>query len=312
MRFVLRRVGSAVILLFAASLLVYVLLSPAFGDVARNILGENASEQQIVKLTEQLGLNQPVLVQYAHWLGHVFTGDLGTSYFTSQPVWDVIAARIPVTVSLVLLVTVFSGLIGFAVGVLAAVRRGWLDRILQIATTVGDALPAFIIALFLVTVVAVQWKLLPPTGYTPLADSPVDWARSLILPVVALTIVGIAGVAQQVRSATIATLDRDFVRTLRSRGLSEKRIILVNVLRNASTTGLTALAIQVVGILGGAVVVEQIFALPGLGSLAIEATARADLPIILGTVLAYVLIVVIVNLLVDLAVAWLNPKVRLS
>ena len=139
-----------------------------------------------------------------------------------------------------------------------------------------------------------------------------DWARSLILPVVALTIVGIAGVAQQVRSATIATLDRDFVRTLRSRGLSEKRIILVNVLRNASTTGLTALAIQVVGILGGAVVVEQIFALPGLGSLAIEATARADLPIILGTVLAYVLIVVIVNLLVDLAVAWLNPKVRLS
>jgi len=123
MRFVLRRVGSAVILLFAASLLVYVLLSPAFGDVARNILGENASEQQIVKLTEQLGLNQPVLVQYAHWLGHVFTGDLGTSYFTSQPVWDVIAARIPVTVSLVLLVTVFSGLIGFAVGVLAAVRR---------------------------------------------------------------------------------------------------------------------------------------------------------------------------------------------
>lgn len=310
--FLIRRVLSAIALLFAVSIIAFLLLFPATGDVARNVLSENATEAQVAQLNAELGLDRPLYEQYLSWLGQALTGDLGTSYYTSQPVWTSLAARLPVTVSIVVLVTLASGLIGFAIGVAAAVKRGWVDRALQFIATLGDALPAFIIGLFLVAIVAIQLRLLPATGYTSLLESPLDWARGLILPVVALTVVGVAGIAQQVRSAMISTLRHDYIRTLRSRGLSERRVVFGNALRNASTTGLTSLAIQVVGILGGAVVIEKIFAMQGLGSMVIDATARTDIPIILGTLLAYVLIVVIVNLLVDVAVGWLNPKVRIS
>ncbi|WP_121148009.1 ABC transporter permease [Microbacterium sp. AG1240] len=312
MPFLLKRLASAVSLVFATSLIVFLLLSPAFDQVASNVLGENASLEQVEQLNSTLGFDRPVFVQYFDWLGGALTGDLGQSLFTTQSVWGALATRMPVTIALVVLVTLLSGIIGFAVGVLSAVKRGWVDKTLQFVTTLGDALPAFIIALFLVTIFAIQLGWLPATGYTDLTVNPAAWARSLTLPVAALTIVAVAGIAQQVRSAMISALGQDYVRTLRSRGLSEVRVVLVHVLRNASTTGLTALAVQVVGILGGAVVIEQIFAIPGLGSLAIEASVRTDVPLVLGTVLAYVVIVVVVNLLVDLAVAWLNPKVRLS
>jgi len=310
--FLVKRVVSAAALVLVTSLLMYLLLSPAFGNIARNVLGENATDDQVAELAAELGYDRPVFVQFADWLGSALTGDLGRSLFTSQSVWDALMSRMPVTVSLVVLVTLASGLIGFAMGLLAAVRRGWVDRLMQVLATLGDALPAFLIAIFLVTVFSIHLGWLPATGYTPPSVSVADWARGLLLPVTALTIVAVAGIAQQVRSAALGVLRQDFVRTLRSRGLSERRVILVNVLRNSSTTGLTALAVQVVGILGGAVVIEQIFALPGLGSLVIAGAARSDVPIVLGAVIAYVVIVVIVNLLVDLAVAWLNPKVRVS
>ena len=312
MPFLLKRLLSAVSLVFATSLIVFLLLSPAFDDIARNVLGENASADQVEQLNAQLGLDRPVFVQYLDWFAGAVTGDLGQSLFTTQTVWQAIAVRMPVTVALVVLVTLLSGIFGFAFGVLSAVKRGWVDKTVQFFTTLGDALPAFIIALFLVTVFAIQLGWFPATGYTDFATDPAAWARSLVLPVTALTVVAVAGIAQQVRSSMISTLRQDYVRTLRSRGISETRVVLAHALRNSSTTGLTALAVQVVGILGGAVVIEQIFALPGLGSLAVEASVRADVPLVLGAVLAYVVIVVVVNLLVDLAVAWLNPKVRLS
>ncbi|WP_221583508.1 ABC transporter permease [Microbacterium sp. G2-8] len=312
MRFLVKRLASAVSLLFGATLIVFLLLSPAFDDIAFNVLGENATPAQAAELNAELGLDQPLIVQYLHWLVGALTGDLGDSLFSTESVAAALSVRMPVTVALVILVTVLSGVLGFAIGIAAAVKRGWLDRALQFIATLGDALPAFIIALFLVTLLAIQLGILPATGYTAFADDPGAWARSITMPVIALTVVAVAGIAQQVRSSMIATLRQDYVRTLRSRGLSERRVVLGHVLRNASTTGLTSLAVQVVGILGGAVVIEQIFALPGLGSLAVQASGRADIQVVLGTVTAYVVIVVIVNLLVDLAVAWLNPKVRLS
>ncbi|MEU6642670.1 ABC transporter permease [Saccharomonospora sp. NPDC046836] len=310
--FILRRVIATVTLLLAVTFIAYLLLYPAAGNIAANILGENATQEQIALKTEQLGLDRPLLVQYGDWLLNAFRGDLGRSYFTSQPVWDTLAARLPVTLSLVVLVMLLTGVLAFTLGTYAAIRRGWVDRTFQVLATLGDALPHFIVALFLVTVFALQLGWFPATGYTPLEISPSKWLLCLTLPVVALTVGGVAGVAQQVRSATIGVLRNDYIRTLRSRGLSERRIVLTSVLRNASTNGLTSLAVQIVGILGGAVVIEQVFALPGLGSLAVEATSRTDLPLVVGVVLAAVLLVVVANLLVDIAVAWLNPKVRLS
>ncbi|GGA54741.1 ABC transporter permease [Pseudoclavibacter endophyticus] len=310
--FIARRIGAAVTLLLAVTFIAFMLLYPAAGNIAANILGENATQEQVALKNEQLGLDRPLLVQYGDWLAHAFTGDLGQSYFTSQPVWTTLAARLPITLSLVALVMILTGVLAFTLGTLAAVRRGWIDRTVQLLSTLGDALPHFIIGLFLVTVFALQLGWFPATGYTPLETSPGLWALGLTLPVVALTVGGVAGVVQQVRSATLGVLQNDYIRTLRSRGLSETRIVLTSVLRNASTNGLTSLAVQVVGILGGAVVIEQVFALPGLGSLAVESTSRTDLPVVIGVVLAAVVIVVTVNLLVDIAVAALNPKVRLS
>jgi peptide/nickel transport system permease protein len=310
--FLLRRVLSALVLIVAISFLAYLLLYPAAGDIARNILGENAGPEQVALKNHELGLDQPLLVRYFSWLTGAVGGHLGASYFTSQPVATILAVRLPVTLSLVVIVTLLTGVLAFAIGMFAAIRRGWIDRTLQVVATLGDALPAFVVALVLVTVFAVNLKLLPATGWTPFPVSPTESLRTLLLPVIALTIGGVASVAQQVRSATLGVLEQDYIRTIRSRGLSERRILLTSVLRNSSTNGFTTLAVQVVGILGGAVVIEQIFALPGLGSLSIEASSRADLPLVMGVILSVALIVVIVNLLVDLAVAWLNPKVRLS
>jgi peptide/nickel transport system permease protein len=297
-----------VVLLVAVSFLAYVLLYQGTGDVARNILGENATEEQVTLKNRELGLDQPLMIQYLAWLTKAVSGNFGVSFFSSQPVWDTLMIRLPVTLSLVIVVTLLTGILAFAAGIYAAVRKGWVDRTLQILATLGDALPSFIVALFLVTYFAIQLKMFPATGYIPLTESPAGWARTITLPVIG----GIAGVAQQVRSATLGVLRNDYIRTVRSRGLSERRIILTSVLRNASTNGLTSLAVQVVGILGGAVVIEAVFALPGLGSLTVEAASRTDLPLIVGVIIALMLIVVAVNLVVDILVAWLNPKVRLS
>jgi len=310
MPFLLKRLVSAISLVFATSLIVFLLLSPAFADISRNILGENASPEQVAQLNAELGFDRPILVQYVAWLLGAITGDLGDSLFTTQTVWAALENRMPVTVALVVLVTVLSGVLGFAIGVIAAVKRGWVDRALQFLATLGDALPAFIIALFLVSLFAIQLGWLPATGYTGWAVDPTAWARSLLLPVVSLTVVAVAGIAQQVRSSVITTLRQDYVRTLRSRGLSEKRVVLVHVLRNASTTGLTALAVQVVGILGGAVVIEQIFALPGLGRLLFTSITDHDYPVVQSSVLIVATAFVVVNLLVDLAYRLVDPRMR--
>ncbi|WP_258933683.1 ABC transporter permease [Nesterenkonia pannonica] len=264
--FFAKRLGAALTLLVAVSFVIYMLLYPAAGNIAANVLGENATQEQVSLLNEQLGLDRPLPVQYGDWLLGAATGDLGVSYFTSQPVADMLAVRLPVTLSVVALVMVLTALFAFAIGTYAGIRRGRLDRFLQLISTLGDALPNFIIAIFLVTFFALQLGWFPATGYTALRDSPADWALSLTLPVAALTISGVAAVVQQVRSATIGVLQNDYIRTLRSRGLSERRIIFTSVLKNSSTNGLTALGVQIVGILGGAVVIEQVFALPGLGS----------------------------------------------
>ncbi|MBN9180141.1 MAG: ABC transporter permease [Microbacterium sp.] len=310
--FLLKRLSASVLLLLAISFIAFMLMAPATGDVARNVLGESATDGQVAALNAQLGLDRPLIVQYLSWLGGMVTGDFGKSYFTSQPVISSIVARLPVTLSIIVLVTLISGVVAFALGMVAAIYRGWVDRVVLILVTLGDALPAFVLALFFVNVFALHLHWLPATGYVPITSSIGGWALTLILPVLSLSILAVAGVAQQVRNSAINVLRMDFVRTIRSRGIPEGRIMRTNVLRNASTNGLTALAVQTVAILGGSVIIEQVFALPGLGSLAVQSTIRADVPIILGIVLTYVVIVMVINLIVDAVIAALNPKVRLS
>jgi peptide/nickel transport system permease protein len=312
LRFVARRLAGGAVLLLVISLLSYLLLSIPDNDVGRQLLGQGADQAAVDAKNAALGLDRPALVQYADWLSHAVRGDLGTSWFTSEDVTQTIANRLPVTVSLMLGVTLVTAVVSFLLGVWAGVRRGAVDRFVQVLGVAGYALPGFLVTLVLVLVFAVKLDWFPAIGYTPFDESPGGWLSTITLPVASLSVASVAGVSQQVRGAVIDVLRQDYVRTLRARGLSMPRIVFKHVLRNASAPALVLLGMQFVGLLGGAVLVEQIFGLPGIGSMTVTYTARGDIPVIMALVMLTVLGVVLINLVTDVLIGWLNPKARHS
>ncbi|HEY3544831.1 MAG TPA: ABC transporter permease [Propionicimonas sp.] len=310
--FLIRRVLTGLAMLLVISTLAFVLLYLTGTDIARHLLGDNASAQAVELRAHQLGLDQPLATRYFDWLGAAVRGDLGTSWFGGSSVGTLLGSRLGVTLSLVVISTLISAVVATAIGVWAAVRRGWVDRVVQILSLGGAAVPNFLIALGLVVVFAINLGWFAPTGYTRPEVSTSGWIASITLPVIALTIGCIAGTAQQVRSAMIDALRQDYVRTLRSRGLSQRSVVYRHVLRNAAGPGLSVLALQFVGLLGGAVIIEQMFAVPGLGSLSVSSTIQGDIPVIMGVVVVVAIIVILVNLLIDIVHGWLNPKARVS
>ncbi|MDQ0730049.1 ABC transporter permease [Arthrobacter sp. B1I2] len=310
--FILKRLGSGVIVLVTVSALTFFLLHASSGSIARNILGDQATPEQVALKEAQLGLDQPVIVRYGTWIADTLRGDLGSSWFTSEPVAASLSTRIPVTMVMVFTAMILIAIMATLVGVAAAVKRGWVDRTVQVGAVIGDSIPGFVIGIFLVTAVAIQLQIFPATSTISPGAGADAWVLSLTLPVVALLINGVTGGAQQIRSAVIKQLERDYVRTLRSRGIGEKEILFKHVLRSAAPAGLTVLSLQLVNMLGGVVILESIFALPGMGPLAVTATAQNDQPVVMGVVMYTVAVVIVVNLLVDLANGWLNPKVRAS
>jgi peptide/nickel transport system permease protein len=311
-RFIAKRLGSGVVVLVVVSAITYFLLYLSSGSIARNILGDQATAEQVAQKQHELGLDQPVLGRYLAWVGHALQGDLGQSWFTSEPVSTSLATRIPVTMTMVFAAMILIALTATLIGVVAAVRRGWVDRVVQVGAIVGDSIPGFVIGIVLVTVLAIRLELFPATSTIGPESGASAWVWSLALPVVALLVNGVTGGAQQIRSAVIKQLERDFVRTLRSRGIGEREILLKHVLRGAAPAGLTVLSLQLIGMLGGVVIIEQIFALPGMGPLAVSATGQSDLPVVMGIVMYTVVVVIVVNLVVDVLNGWLNPKVRVS
>lgn len=309
--FLTRRVIAGAVMVLVVATAAFLLMSLTGGSAARNILGVTATTAQVRAKAHELGLDQPVFERYLSWLAALFHGDLGSSWLSNQSVSSMLVAKLPVTLSLVLAAIVVSALLSIALGMTAAVRGGWVDRFVQVFAVVGFALPEFWVALVLVTVFAVTLHLVPATGYTPLATSVPLWAAGLLLPTIALVLGTVSSTSQQVRGATIDVLRRDFVRTLRSRGISRGSLLLRHVLRNAAPPALTILSLQFVGLLSGAIVIEKVFALPGIGSMAVLATTQGDLPSVLGVVVVTVIIVVIVNLAIDLVSGWLNPKARI-
>jgi peptide/nickel transport system permease protein len=308
--FVVRRLLSGVALVAIVSTLTFVLVYSSTDAVARNLLGESATAEQIAAKNAELGLDQPLLTQFGQWVSHALQGDFGVSWFTNQPVSEAVGNGLPVTLSMVISAVLLTALVSIGLGVFAAVRRGWTDRTIQVLSVAGFSLPNFWVALMLVLVFAVALGVLPATGYVRFQDDPSGWAAALVLPVTALVIGGIASAAQQVRGAVIDVLRQDFVRTLRSRGLSGRSVIFRHTLRNAAPPALTILSLQFIALLGGAVVIEKVFALPGLGTLTVTSALNGDVPILMGVVVNLVVMVVIVNLLFDIVSGWVNPKVR--
>jgi peptide/nickel transport system permease protein len=310
--FVVRRIAAGVLLVLVISFLSYTLLSIPDLDVGRQLLGQSASQDLVDAKNAALGLDRPVLVQYLDWLAHAVRGDLGTSWFTSEDVVRAIANRLPVTISLMAGVTLVTAVASFLLGVWAGVRRGAVDRFVQVFSVLGYALPNFLVTLVIVLVFAVRLRWFPAIGYVGIGESLTGWLSTVLLPVLSLSVGSVAGVAQQVRSSVIEVLRQDYVRTLRARGLPPSRIVLKHVLRNASAPALAVLGMQFVGLLGGAVLVEQIFGLPGIGSMTVTYTTRGDIPIIMALVMLTVIGVIAVNLVVDILIGWLNPKARIA
>lgn len=311
-RLIVNRVALSIVLIVISSLAIFFLMSLVPGDPARTILGANATPESIARLREQLGLNQPLLEQYGSWLLGALHGDFGESVFSGDPVINLILVRVPVTLSLILLSTLVIAALGTGLGLLSAVRGGALGRFLDAISLVGLALPSYWVAIVLVALFAVTIRIFPATGYTALPDDPGGWLLSLILPVAALSLGGVTIVAKQMRDSAKDVLARDYIRVLRASGVRERTIVLKHVLRNASLPSLTVLGITVVGALTGAVFVENVFVLPGLGSLVTQATTSHDLPVVLGVGVFFTLFVIIVNLAIDILYGVLNPKVRVS
>jgi peptide/nickel transport system permease protein len=309
--FILRRLGAGVVLVFVISSVAYALIfSSAGGNAARNILGESATADQVAAKAAELGLDKPLWQQYTTWLAGAVHGDFGRSWFTSERISEMVANRIPVTLSMVIGAVLVTALLSALLGVTAAVRGGVVDRALQFVSVLGFALPNYWLALVLVLAFAITWPLFPATGFVPLDDDPGQWARSLVLPVTALAVGGIASAAQQFRGAVIDVLDLDYVRTLRAHGIGGRSVLIRHVMRNAASPALTVLSLQFIGLLGGAVVIEKVFGVPGLGTLTVNSAFQGDIPATMGVVVVMVLMVVVVNLLIDIAGGWINPKAR--
>jgi peptide/nickel transport system permease protein len=304
-----RLIGSLVLLVIVPTVTFFV-QGVASANVARTVLGLNASQAQVDAFNHRLGLDQPFAVRYFHWLGGAVHGDLGVSYTTSQSVQSILAPRLDVSLSLIIGSMLVFTVAGLILGVLSATGGKIVGQVIDGVSAIGIAVPNFWLAVILITVFAVQLPLFPATGYVPFAQDPSMWLSSLVLPVIALAFGGVTAVAKQTRDQMLLAVSSPFARTLRANGASEFSLVYKHALRNAAGPVVTVLGIIFVGALSGTVIIENIFVLPGLGSQALQSSLQADLPVIQGISLYFTVIVVIVNVLVDLANAILNPKVR--
>ncbi|MEV6006989.1 ABC transporter permease [Streptomyces sp. NPDC051976] len=310
LRLVARRLLSSAPLLFVVSGLTFVLVSLVPGDPARTIAGQHATAEQYASVRAQLGLDRPLAAQYWHWLEKVFHGDLGSSLFSGEPVTSLLNSRLPVSLSLIVAGTVVSGLLGVGLGLASARRGGLLVRTVDGLSLLGLAVPAFWFALVLIALFAVKLPWFPVTGYVPLLDDPAQWARSLVLPVLSLSLGAVAIIAKQTRDSVLDTLGKDFIRVMEANGFRRRSLLYRHVMRNAALPVVTVLGVVLVNLLAAAVFVETVFAMPGMGSLTQQATVEHDIPVIQGAVLYITVLVVVVNLLVDLAYGRLDPRVR--
>ena len=310
-RLILQRLFALVPLLFIVSVLTFSFTSLLPSDPVDLILGDTGTDEQHEMLRERMGLNEPIHVRYLQWLGRAVQGDLGSSYFNSVSVTGAVMQRLPVTLSLTAVSAFIAIVVGIAAGVAAALRpRSWVDRFATLGATFGQAIPNFWFGLILVAIFAVSLRWFPATGFTPITESPTEWLRSVILPSIALGTSSSAAIARQVRSAMVGVLQQDYVRAARAQGLSARRVLFKHALTNAMIPVVAVLSFQITVLLGGALIVEQVFAINGLGTLAIAAVRQQDIPMLQGLVLVMVGLVVAVQLATDVIYGLLNPKAR--
>ncbi|THD46521.1 MAG: ABC transporter permease [Bradyrhizobium sp.] len=309
--YVLRRVLATLPVMGIVALFVFSLLYIAPGDPAAVIAGDQASPADVERIRQSLGLDRPFLVQFGTWFWGILHGDLGTSIFTSLPVAALIAQRIEPTLSLMAITLVLTIVIAVPLGVVAAWKAGsWVDRTIMAFAVFAFSLPVFVVGYLLAYVFALELEWFPVQGYTPLAQGFWPWLANLILPAVALGGVYIALIARITRASMLEVLQQDYIRTARAKGLGQRSILFVHALKNAAVPIVTVIGIGIALLIGGAVVTESVFAIPGLGRLTVDAILRRDYPVIQGIVLMFSFLYTLVNLVVDLTYTLIDPRIR--
>ena len=309
--YLVRRVLSTIPVMAIVALFVFSLLYIAPGDPAAIIAGDQATPADVERIRAGLGLDRPFLIRFGEWFWHVVNGDLGVSIFTNLPVTRMIAQRIEPTVSLMSLTLVLSIGIAVPMGVLAAWNHGtWIDRLIMVAAVFGFSVPVFVVGYVLAFIFALELDWFPVQGYTPIANGLGPWLSNLVLPAVALGGVYIALIARITRATMLEVLSQDYVRTAKAKGVGSRTVLFLHALKNAAVPIVTVIGIGVALLIGGSVVTESVFAIPGLGRLVVDAILRRDYPVIQGVVLLFSFMYVLVNLGVDLLYTVFDPRIR--
>lgn len=313
-RLVGRRLLAVVPTLLLVTFGVFMLLLAAPNDASVQLAGgAQASPEDIARARAEFGLDDPALTQYARWLKHAVTGDLGESYIRKTPVADELADRVPITMSLLLAATVFAMVLAIPIGILSGLRpNGLLDGGARVLASLAVAIPSYLMAVILITVFSVQLGWLPSSGFTKFSESPEAWLEEITLPAVALGLAISAAMMRQLRGALVDELDTNHIRTAWAMGGAPGRVVGRHGLKNAASPAITILGLQIAALVGGAVIVEEIFAIPGLGRYLFSGVLSADIPAVMGCVVVLVIIQITLSLVVDIAYALLNPKVRVT
>lgn len=311
LKYTLKRIGAMVPVMLIISVVVFLIIYLTPGDPASSMLGMEASADQIERVNDSLGLNEPLPQRYVEWMGGVLTGDLGDSYFMRQPVTQAIAEHFGPTLSLALLAQLIALLIALPCGVAAALKHGSrIDAVLRVVALLGVAIPGFLMALMLMWLFAVTLRVFPVAGYAPLSEGWFSHLRYLALPAISLGCVQAALLMRMTRASVIEAMQLDCVKTARAKGVSEVRVVLAHALRNAALPILTSVGYSFGALITGAVVTEAIFNIPGLGQLVTSSIERRDYPVIQGVLLVVALLNSVINLAVDLAYGAFDPRAR--
>jgi peptide/nickel transport system permease protein len=309
--YIVRRILSTIPVMAVVALFVFSLLYIAPGDPAAIIAGDQASPADVERIRASLGLDRPFLIRFAEWFWNVLNGNLGVSIFTNLPVTRMIQQRLEPTISLMVLTLILSVGLAVPMGVLAAWKHGtWIDRLVMVIAVFGFSVPVFVVGYLLAYFFALELDWFPVQGYTPLANGVGPWLSNLVLPSVALGGVYIALIARITRATMLEVLSQDYVRTAKAKGVGSRTILFLHALKNAAVPIVTVIGIGVALLIGGAVVTESVFAIPGLGRLVVDAILRRDYPVIQGVVLLFSFVYVLVNLGVDLLYTVFDPRIR--
>jgi peptide/nickel transport system permease protein len=294
-------------------MLVFIFLLLVPGTAVDQILGQEGGGTSAAaqELQRRFGLDQPAPVRYLTWLQGVLRGDFGVSWRTGLPVLDTVLERLPLTLEIAFIAVVIAILVGVPLGALAAARKGSLvDHGARVATLVGAAIPVYVLGTILLLVLSTSFGWIPPTGYVPFLEDPLTNLSSVMIPAATLGILSAAGIARMTRGSMLEVLDQDYIRTARSKGLAGRRVITTHALRNALIPVITLAGLEFGTLLGGAVITETIFSLPGIGRLVVDAISQRDYPVVQGAVMVVATAFILVNLGTDLMYGWANPRIR--